>query len=404
MNRPLTVIFSAIVLDAVGIGLIFPILPSLLEDVTHAANVAPYIGVMTALYAVMQFIFAPVLGSLSDRLGRRPVLLISLAGAAINYLFLAFAPNLWMLLLGRAIAGLTSANVSVATAYITDISPEDKRARRFGLLNAMFGAGFIIGPVLGGVLGDHWLRLPFIAAAALNGCNLLLAFFVLPESRTPSHEKIDLAALNPLRPLRWAFSMRGLLPIILIFFLFSATGEAYGVCWALWGNDSFQWNGLWIGLSLGAFGICQTLAQALLPGPAVKLLGERAAILTGMAGAAIALIVMAFATRGWMIFAIMPVFALGGIGTPALQSLATRQVDESKQGAFQGVLASVVSLASIVAPLGFSSLYFLVRAQWPGAIWLSVVVLYAMIVPLVLRLRLNGANAALASATTAPPG
>ncbi|HEX4299155.1 MAG TPA: TCR/Tet family MFS transporter [Devosia sp.] len=404
MNRPLTVIFSAIVLDAVGIGLIFPILPSLLEDVTHAANVAPYIGVMTALYAVMQFIFAPVLGSLSDRLGRRPVLLISLAGAAINYLFLAFAPNLWMLLLGRAIAGLTSANVSVATAYITDISPEDKRARRFGLLNAMFGAGFIIGPVLGGVLGDHWLRLPFIAAAALNGCNLLLAFFVLPESRTPSHEKIDLAALNPLRPLRWAFSMRGLLPIILIFFLFSATGEAYGVCWALWGNDSFQWNGLWIGLSLGAFGICQTLAQALLPGPAVKLLGERAAILTGMAGAAIALIVMAFATRGWMIFAIMPVFALGGIGTPALQSLATRQVDESKQGAFQGVLASVVSLASIVAPLGFSSFYFLVRAQWPGAIWLSVVVLYAMIVPLVLRLRLNGANAAMASATTAPPG
>jgi DHA1 family tetracycline resistance protein-like MFS transporter len=404
MNRPLTVIFSAIVLDAVGIGLIFPILPSLLEDVTHAANVAPYIGVMTALYAVMQFIFAPVLGSLSDRLGRRPVLLISLAGAAINYLFLAFAPNLWMLLLGRAIAGLTSANVSVATAYITDISPEDKRARRFGLLNAMFGAGFIIGPVLGGVLGDHWLRLPFIAAAALNGCNLLLAFFVLPESRTPSHEKIDLAALNPLRPLRWAFSMRGLLPIILIFFLFSATGEAYGVCWALWGNDSFQWNGLWIGLSLGAFGICQTLAQALLPGPAVKLLGERAAILTGMAGAAIALVVMAFATRGWMIFAIMPVFALGGIGTPALQSLATRQVDESKQGAFQGVLASVVSLASIVAPLGFSSFYFLVRAQWPGAIWLSVVVLYAMIVPLVLRLRLNGANATLASATTAPPG
>lgn len=150
MNRPLVVIYSAIVLDAVGIGLIFPILPALLKDVTHAENVAPYIGIMTALYAVMQFIFAPVLGSLSDRLGRRPVLLISLAGAAVNYLFLAFAPNLWMLLLGRAIAGLTSANVSVATAYVTDISPEDKRARRFGLLNAMFGIGFIIGPVLGG--------------------------------------------------------------------------------------------------------------------------------------------------------------------------------------------------------------------------------------------------------------
>src|SRR6185369_15674911 len=177
-------------------------------EVTQAGNVAPLIGILTALYAAMQFVFAPVLGALSDRLGRRPVLLISLGGAAINYLFLAFAPNLWMLLLGRAIAGLTSANTAVAAAYITDISPEDKRARRFGLLNAMFGIGFIIGPVLGGVLGDYWVRLPFIAAAILNAGNFLLALLVLPESRTPTREKLDVAALNPLRPLRWAFSMR----------------------------------------------------------------------------------------------------------------------------------------------------------------------------------------------------
>ena len=389
MNRPLIVIFTAIVLDAVGIGLIFPILPSLLQEVTHTQNVAPYIGTMTALYAVMQFIFAPVLGALSDRLGRRPVLLISLGGAAINYLFLAFAPSLWMLLIGRAIAGLTSANIAVAMAYITDILPENKRARRFGLFNAMFGIGFIIGPVLGGVLGDTWLRLPFLAAAVLNGCNLLLAFFVLPESRTPTREKIDLGTLNPLRPLRWVFSMKSVLPVILIFFIFSATGEAYGTCWALWGSDAFQWNGLWIGLSLGAFGVCQALAQALLPGPAVKLLGERTAILTGVTGTCIALIVMAFATQSWMIFAIMPVFALGGIGVPALQSLATRQVDESQQGQFQGVLASVVSLASIVAPLAFSSVYFVFRQHWPGAIWLSVVIVYAIAVPLVLGLRLK---------------
>jgi DHA1 family tetracycline resistance protein-like MFS transporter len=389
MNRPLFVIFTAIVLDAVGIGLIFPILPTLLQDVAHTQNVAPYIGTMTALYAVMQFIFAPVLGALSDRLGRRPVLLISLGGAAVNYLFLAFASNLWMLFIGRAIAGLTSANIAVAMAYITDISREDQRTRRFGLFNAMFGVGFIIGPVLGGVLGDHWLRLPFIAAALLNGCNLLLAFFVLPESRTPSRERIDLSALNPLRPLRWVFSMKSVLPVILIFFIFSATGEAYGTCWALWGSDTFHWNGLWIGLSLGAFGVCQTLSQAFLPGPAVKLLGERAAILTGVAGTCIALIVMAFATQSWMIFAIMPIFALGGIGVPALQSLATRQVDESSQGQFQGVLASVVSLASIVAPLAFSSFYFVFRQEWPGAIWLSVVAIYALGVPLVLGLRLK---------------
>lgn len=389
MDRRLFVVFAAIILDAVGIGLIFPILPSLLQDVIRTGNVAPYIGVMTALYAVMQFIFAPILGSLSDRLGRRPVLLISLAGATVNYVFLACASSLWMLLLGRAIAGLTSANISVATTYITDISPENTRARRFGLFNAMFGVGFIIGPVLGGVLGDCWLRLPFLAVAVLNAGNLLLAFLLLPESRAPTRETIDLAALNPLRSLRWVFSVRSLLPIILIFFLFSATGDAYGTSWALWGSDTFQWNGLWIGLSLGAFGVCQTLAQAFLPGPAVKRLGERAAILLGVAGACTALIVMAFATRGWMIFAIMPVFALGGIGVPALQSLATRQVDESQQGQFQGVLASALSLASIVAPLAFSSVYLVVRAHWPGAVWLSVVVVYAAAVPLVLGLDLK---------------
>jgi len=388
MNKPLVVIFTAIVLDAVGIGLIFPILPSLLQEVTHADKVAQYIGIMTALYAAMQFVFAPVLGALSDRLGRRPVLLISLGGAAINYLVLAFAPNLWMLLIGRAIAGLTSANVSVATAYVTDISAPEMRARRFGLLNAMFGIGFIVGPVLGGALGDYWLRLPFIAAAVLNAANLLLAYAVLPESRTPSRERIDLASLNPLRPLRWVFSMKSLLPVILTFFVFSGTGEAYGTCWALWGSDAFQWNGLWIGLSLGTFGICQTLSQAFLPGPAVRLLGERAAILTGVGAVCIALTVMAFATRGWMIFAIMPLFALGGIGVPALQSLATRQVGDDQQGQFQGVLASVVSLASIIAPLGFSSVYFVVRDAWPGAIWLAVVALYAIGIPLVLGLKL----------------
>ncbi|MBS7809760.1 TCR/Tet family MFS transporter [Roseococcus pinisoli] len=383
MNKPLVVIYAAICLDAVGIGLIFPILPRLLEEVTHTPNIAPYIGIMTALYAVMQFVFAPVLGALSDHLGRRPVLLISLAGASINYLVMAFAPQLWMLLLGRAIAGLTSANVSVATAYITDISREEERARRFGLNSAMFGIGFIIGPVLGGLLGDHWLRLPFIAAAVLNACNLLLAFFVLPESRTPSRQKIELAALNPLRPLRWVFSRKGLLPIVFVYFLLAGAGESYGTCWALWGFDTFQWNGLWIGLSLGMLGICQTMVQAFLPGPATRLLGERWAVVAGIGFACLALSVMAFASEGWVVFAIMPIFALGGMGTPAFQALATRQADPAQQGQLQGVLASAISLASIVGPLAFSTLYLATQQDWPGAVWLSVVVVYAIAIPLV---------------------
>jgi DHA1 family tetracycline resistance protein-like MFS transporter len=384
LSRPLIVIFAAIGLDAVGIGLIFPILPRLLEEVAHTDNIASTMGLLIALYAAMQFVFAPVLGALSDHYGRRPVLLVSLAGAAIDYVVMALAPQLWMLLLGRAIAGLTSANVAVATAYITDITPEEGRARRFGLFNAMFGAGFIVGPMLGGLLGDYWIRLPFIAAAILNAGNFLLALLVLPESRAPTRMKIDLAALNPLRPLRWAFSLKHLLPIIAVFFILSATGEAYGTCWALWGQDTFGWNGFWIGLSLGAFGVCQMLVQALLPGPATKLLGERGAVLAGIASACIALVVLALVTEGWMVFAIMPLIALGGIGAPSLQALATRQVDADSQGQFQGVLASAVSLASIVAPLFFSTFYFLLQREWPGAIWLSVVAVYAIAVPLVL--------------------
>ncbi|HXP90573.1 MAG TPA: TCR/Tet family MFS transporter [Fibrobacteria bacterium] len=382
-NRPLIVLYAAIGLDAVGIGIIFPILPRLLAQVAHTSHVAPWIGILAALYATMQFLFAPVLGAMSDRFGRRPVLLVSLAGAMLNYLVLAFAPCLWMLVLARAVAGLTSANVSVATAYLTDISPQDKRVRRFGLFNAMFGIGFIVGPILGGVLGDWWLRLPFLAAAVLNGGNLLLAFFILPESHSPTPGKIDLATMNPLRPLRWVVSTKGLLPILLVFFIMGATGEAYGTCWALWGWDSFHWNGLWIGLSLGTFGVCHALVQASLPGPATRWLGVRKAVLAGIAFACIALIMMAFARQGWIVFAIMPIFALSDIGTPAFQALATRQVDPAHQGQLQGVLASAMSLASIVGPLAFSTFYFFVQTRWPGAVWLSVVAVYAVAVPLV---------------------
>ena len=177
--------------------------------------------------------------------------------------------------------------------------------------------------------------------------------------------------------------MKGLLPIILVFFFLSATGEAYGISWALWGFDTFGWNGLWIGLSLGTFGVCQTIVQALLPGPAANLLGERGAVLVGISCACVGLGVMAFASQSWMVFAVMPIFALGSIGTPALQALATRQVDGERQGQFQGVLASAVSLASIIAPLGFSSFYFIIQKQWPGAIWLSVIAIYAIAIPLV---------------------
>lgn len=399
MNRPLIVILSAVTLDAVGIGLIFPILPRLLTDVTHVADIAPYVGVMLALYAAMQFIFSPVLGVLSDRFGRRPVLLLSLAGAAVDYLLMAFAPELWMLVIGRAIAGLTSANMAVATAYITDITPEEKRAQRFGLFHAMFGIGFIVGPVLGGFLGDIWVRAPFIVAAALNGLNFALALFVLPESRPGDRSAaFELKSLNPFLPLRWALGHKGLLPLIGLFFIFNFVGQMYGTAWALWGQDAFQWNGLMIGLSLGVFGLFHAGAQAFLPGPITARLGERNTMFLGMACECLSLLAIAFAARdqGWVVFAIMPLFALGGVGVPALQSLTTQQADADRQGQLQGVMASIVSLASIFGPLFFASVYFSVRGISPGLIWVVGVAVYLLAIPVILRIRTRPPAAAAA--------
>jgi DHA1 family tetracycline resistance protein-like MFS transporter len=388
VNKALVVILAAVTLDAVGIGLIFPILPALLRDVGHISEVATLLGIMLALYSACQFLFSPILGVLSDRFGRRPVLLLSLAGAAIDYLIMAFAPQLWMLVLGRAVAGITSANMAVATAYITDISTEEERARRFGLFHAMFGIGFIIGPVLGGILGDVWVRAPFIAAALLNTINFALALFLLPESR-PGQKGAGFTwdTLNPFKPLKWALTFRALIPLMAIFVIMNFVGTMYGTIWAMFGEDSFQWNGMMIGLSLGAFGVFHAGAQAFLTGPAVARLGERWALIVGMACELAALLVLGFASQGWILFALAPLFALGGIGMPALQSLTTTQVGPDKQGQLQGVLASLVSLAAVFGPLFFSLVYFSARSSWPGLIWIVGAAIYLLALPLMLGLR-----------------
>lgn len=388
MNKALIVILAAVLLDAVGIGLIFPILPALLREVVHGDDVAGLFGLTLAIYAAMQFLFAPVLGVLSDRYGRRPVLLFSLAGAAIDYLVMAFAPEFWMLVVGRAIAGLTSANMAVATAYITDISAEAERAKRFGYFHAMFGIGFIIGPILGGVLGEVWLRAPFLAAAVLNAANFALALFVLPESRRgDASARFDFAALNPFRPLRWALGFTALLPLMVLWVLINFVGTMYGTVWALFGEDMFAWSGLMIGLSLGIFGVFHAGAQAFLTGPAAQRLGERNALLVGLACEALALVILGFATQGWILFALAPLFALGGIGMPALQSILTRQVDGDSQGKLQGVLSSLVSLSAVAGPLVFSSVYLMLKPHWPGAVWVLGASCYLLALPLILKLR-----------------
>ena len=386
MNKALVVILAAVTIDSIGIGLVFPILPDLLRDVSHQGDVATLYGMILSIYALMQFVFSPVLGMLSDRFGRRPVLLVSLAGAALDYVIMAVTPDLWVLVLGRAFAGLTSANMAVATAYLTDISEEEVRAKRFGMMSACFGVGFILGPVLGGLLGDIWVRAPFLLAAGLNAVNLLLALFVLPESRPGTRAAAFSAKdINPFGALLWALTLRGLLPFMGIYLLFSFIGQVYGTIWVLYAEDRFGWTAFMVGLSLGGFGLCLAASQAVLVGPITKRLGERGALYMGIICEGGACLLTAFAGQGWMLFILLPLFALGGVGMPALQSLATRQVSADQQGQLQGVLASLMSLSAIVGPIVFSGIYFWSRDVWIGAVWIFCVLLFLVCAPIIWR-------------------
>jgi DHA1 family tetracycline resistance protein-like MFS transporter len=216
---------------------------------------------------------------------------------------------------------------------------------------------------------------------------------VLPESRPGQKDvRFDLKALNPLIPLSWAFSLRSLLPLIGVFLILNFVGNMYGTVWALYGADAFQWNGLTVGLSLAGYGLFHAAAQAVLPGPVTKWVGERNALLLGLACEATALAITGFATQGWIVFVLLPLYGVSGIGIPALQSLATRQVGEDKQGQLQGVMSSVVSLASIFGPLYFAAFYFGIKDQWPGLIWLIGIATYLLAIPLILAVRARPAT------------
>nr|AKN19377.1 tetA [Salmonella enterica subsp. enterica serovar Corvallis] len=339
-NRPLIVILSTVALDAVGIGLIMPVLPGLLRDLVHSNDVTAHYGILLALYALMQFACAPVLGALSDRFGRRPVLLVSLAGAAVDYAIMATAPFLWVLYIGRIVAGITGATGAVAGAYIADITDGDERARHFGFMSACFGFGMVAGPVLGGLMGGFSPHAPFFAAAALNGLNFLTGCFLLPESHKGERRPLRREALNPLASFRWARGMTVVAALMAVFFIMQLVGQVPAALWVIFGEDRFHWDATTIGISLAAFGILHSLAQAMITGPVAARLGERRALMLGMIADGTGYILLAFATRGWMAFPIMVLLASGGIGMPALQAMLSRQVDEERQGQLQGKLTA----------------------------------------------------------------
>ncbi|WP_175995903.1 Tet(A)/Tet(B)/Tet(C) family tetracycline efflux MFS transporter [Burkholderia stabilis] len=386
MNPSLIAILATVLLDAIGVGIVMPILPGLLRSLADASSIDTHYGILLALYAFAQFLCAPLLGALSDRFGRRPVLLASLAGAALDYLLMALAPSLAWLYVGRLIAGITGANVAVATAYVTDVTAEPDRAKRFGQLGAMMGIGFIAGPLIGGLLGALHLRAPFVAAALLNALNLVLVWRVLPESRPPSaREGRAVAALNPFASLRRLSGAPALAPLVGIYVIVALVSQAPATLWILYGQEHFGWSTPIAGLSLAGYGACHALAQAFAIGPLIARLGERRALALGLAGDALGLAMIAFATAAWV------PFAAGGMTLPALQAMLARQVDDARQGELQGTLASVASLIGVAGPLVITATYAATRATWPGLVWAAAALLYLLVPPLLASARPTGA-------------
>jgi MFS transporter, DHA1 family, tetracycline resistance protein len=383
-----------VALDVAGIGITLPIIPRLLGEVAHSGDLGWRFGAFLGLYALMQFIFSPLLGAWSDRIGRRPVLLLSLAGAALDYVFMAIAPSLALLFLGRAIAGVTGASQAVASAYIADVTSEAGRARSYGLLSAFQGLGFIAGPLIGGLLGSVWIRAPFIAAAALNGITFFVTLLALREPPRHAPAVNEAMLVNPLRTFQWAFSVPALLPFLMIFLVFTLVGQVGGTIWILYGTDRYGWTPLWLGISLAVFGLIHAVIQAFIAGTLTERWGERAALFIGVAADGTASVLIAVASQGWMAFALMPLFGLGAVGLPALQSLLSANVDAQKQGRLQGVLASMTSLASIVGPLAISSVYFAYRATFPGLVWIAGAALYLVTLPVIFNMQPRSARPA----------
>lgn len=385
MNSSLAAALSVVILDAMGIGLVMPVLPALLREHVQPAEVAGHYGVLLSLYAVMQVCFAPLLGRLSDRYGRRPVLLISLAGSAIDYAIMAAAPTLWVLYIGRLVSGITGATGAVAAAVIADTTREKERARWFGLMSAGFGVGIIAGPAIGGILGERIAHAPFIAAALLNGAAFLFACLALSETGRGAGEVEKPDSPGLLAGLRQGGALRSVVPLFSVFFLIQLIGQVPGALWVIYGEDRFQWDTAMVGLSLAAFGAMHALVQAFVTGRLSSWLGERPTLFLGMAADAAGFALLAFATQGWMVWPIIALLASGGVGMPALQAMLSRTVGDDRQGALQGLLASLTNLTSVIGPLGFTMLYAATSGLWSGCVWLVGAALYLACLPALLR-------------------
>lgn len=353
-------IFFTLLIDVTGLGIIIPVIPKLISELTgEGLSVASeYGGWLTFTYAIMQFVFSPILGNLSDKYGRRPVLLVALFGLGIDYLFLAFAPSIFWLFIGRMIAGVAGASFTTATAYIADISTPEKRAQNFGMIGAAFGIGFIIGPVMGGVLGHYGSRIPFLAAAGLSLINFLYGYFILPESLSKEKRRnFDWKNANPINSvirLKRYPQVLGLVGSLILVFMAS---HAIQSVWTYYNMYKFGWNEALVGYSLGFIGLLIAVVQGGLIRIVIPKLGQEKSLYVGLALYSLGYLLFAFADSSWMMFAFMIPYSLGGISGPALQGIISTHVPSNEQGELQGALTSMMSLTSIFGPLLMTHLF-----------------------------------------------
>jgi MFS transporter, DHA1 family, tetracycline resistance protein len=354
-------IFITMLIDITGWGIIIPVIPKLIQELIHddVSEAAKIGGWIAFAYAITQFIFAPIIGNLSDKFGRRPIILISLFAFGLDYILLALAPNITWLFIGRIIAGISGASITTASAYIADVSTPENRAKNFGMIGAAFGLGFIIGPVIGGLLGQFGSRVPFYAAAVLCLLNFLYGYFILPES-LPEHNRreFSLKRANPIGAFLNLRKYPQLIGLVISIFLLYTASHAVHSNWGYYTIYKFNWDEKMIGLSLGAIGLLVGLVQGLLIRWVNPRLGNEKSVYVGMALYTFGMLLFALATESWMLFVFLIPYCLGGIAGPAMQSLISGQVPPNEQGEIQGTLSSLMSASAIVGPPMMSTVFY----------------------------------------------
>lgn len=387
-------IFITMLIDVIGFGLIIPVLPKLLEEMTGGdlSTASRWGGWLMFTYAGMQFLFSPIIGGLSDRYGRRPVILAALFAFGIDFILSGLAPNIWWFFVGRLLAGITGATFTSGMAYIADVSPIEKRSQNFGMVGAAFGMGFIIGPLIGGVVSYHFgIRAPFFVAAGLALLNWLYGYFVLPESLAPENRRpFDWKRANPVGSLLRLQRYPVILSLVASLICIYVAGHANQSTWTYITMKKFDWDERWVGYSLAFVGLMTGIVQGGLTRVLIPKLGERNSVFIGLGLYAVGFVLFAFASEGWMMFAFMVPFAFGGLAGPSLQGIISGQVPSNEQGELQGALTSLISLTSIIGPLLMTNLFAHFTApessvQFPGAPFLMGAVLSLLSMLLAMR-------------------